>query len=77
MIPIDIIETIFHILLILGLVAFWIINFVTIYHLTRFGIGTQPKRFAAIFLFGSVFLSSAYVVIFSQLEVATLINLIH
>lgn len=40
----------------LALAAYWIFNFVIIYHLLRFGVGVQPKRFAAIFLLGSIFL---------------------
>lgn len=40
----------------LALAAYWIFNFVIIYHLLRFGVGVQPKRFAAIFLLGSTFL---------------------
>ncbi|OHA96444.1 MAG: hypothetical protein A3D49_00955 [Candidatus Zambryskibacteria bacterium RIFCSPHIGHO2_02_FULL_43_37] len=36
--------------------VFWGATFVIFYHLTRFGIGVQPKRFAAAFFLGSVVL---------------------
>lgn len=49
-------------LFILALIlVFWVFNFIVIYHLIRFGIGTQPKRIAVVFLLGSsvLFLMSA------------------
>jgi hypothetical protein len=38
------------------LFIYWVFNFIVLYHLTRFGVGTQPKKFAAVFLLGSVVL---------------------
>jgi len=33
--------------------VYWGFNFVVLYHLLRFGIGVQPKRFAALYFLGS------------------------
>jgi len=51
---------------------YWIFNFVIIYHLTRFGVGVQPKRFAVIFFLGSVFLSGLTLILFLQLDMEAL-----
>jgi hypothetical protein len=47
------------ILVLLGMIVFllyWIFNFTIIYHLARFGVGTLPKKLAAIFMLGSIIL---------------------
>jgi hypothetical protein len=46
----------FAVLVLLFILVYWIFNFIILYHLTRFGIGTQPKKFAAVFLLGSIIL---------------------
>lgn len=69
-------ELIFNILVGLIFLAYWIIVFVILYHLARFGIGVQPKRFAAIFLFGSVVLFSASVLIYINVDINALSNLL-
>ena len=53
---------------------FWGAVFVILYHLTRFGVGTQPKRFAAVFFIGSVILFGASVILFANLDLASLIS---
>lgn len=68
------IEIILNILLGIGLFFYWMTVFVILYHLTRFGIGVQPKRFAAIFLFGSVLLFCISIVSYTQLDLEPLIN---
>lgn len=52
--------------------VYWAFNFIIIYHLTRFGIGTQPKKFAAIFLFGSIILFFLSVFLFAGLDINTI-----
>jgi hypothetical protein len=47
---------------------FWGVVFVILYHLTRFGIGVQPKRFAGIFLFGVVILFCLNIFIYARLD---------
>jgi hypothetical protein len=37
-------------------VLYWGFNFIVLYHLLRFGVGVQPKRFACIYFLGSTFL---------------------
>ena len=61
-IPIDtVVEVAFAFIMLI----FWVISFVIIYHLTRFGIGVQPKRLAAIFLLGSLGLSGLAMIFFT------------
>jgi hypothetical protein len=38
------------------LLAYWVLAYILIYHMTRFGIGTLPKRVSAVFLLGSFLL---------------------
>ena len=44
--------------------VFWLTAFVILYHLTRFGVGTMPKKLAALFLTGSVTLFSISVILY-------------
>ncbi len=51
------------ILILLLLFVYWIMTFIIFYHLVRFGIGNQPKKFVAVFLLGSIglfFMSTAF-----------------
>ncbi len=66
------IKLILIILAIISLFLYWIFNFIILYHLTRFGIGTLPKRIAAIFLLGSVALFSVSVILFASLDMNNL-----
>lgn len=50
------------------LLGYWIFNFIILYHLTRFGIGTQPKKLAAIFLLGSVTIFFVSILLFTQVD---------
>ncbi|HTE49134.1 MAG TPA: hypothetical protein VK675_04460 [Candidatus Paceibacterota bacterium] len=59
------ITALFAIIIIAG---YWIFNFITFYHLTRFGIGTLPKKCAAIFLLGSVGLFSLCTMLFANID---------
>ena len=55
------------------LVVYWIFAFVMVYHLTRFGIGTQPKRLAGIFLTGSLILSAAILIFFIKADLTQIL----
>ena len=66
-------EIIFNALVTLILFAYWGTAFVILYHLTRFGIGVQPKRFAAIFLLGSVAFSASAIIFFMNIDINSLI----
>lgn len=44
-------------LLFFGFFVYWGLVFIIIYHLTRFGIGTLPKKVAVLFFFGTMLLS--------------------
>lgn len=66
-------EIIFNILVAGILFAYWVVAFIILYHLTRFGIGVQPKKFATMFLFGSVVLSGVTIVFFTTIDINSLI----
>lgn len=70
------IQIIFNILAALLFLIYWGVTFIILYHLTRFGIGVQPKRFAAIFLFGSVVLSAITIILFMSIDLNVLTSLI-
>lgn len=52
--------------------AYWMGAFFILYHLIRFGIGTLPKRIAAIFLGGSIFLTIISILLFNEARIAGL-----
>ena len=58
---------IFNTLAIIVFLVYWGVSFIILYHLTRFGVGVQPKKFAAAFLFGSVVLSGTAIIFFINL----------
>ena len=64
---------IFNTLAIIVFLVYWGATFIILYHLTRFGIGVQPKKFAAAFLFGSVVLSGTAIILFMNLDLNSLI----
>lgn len=66
-------QIIFNIFFLLVNLAYWVMVFVLMYHLVRFGIGIQPKKFAAIFLLGSVILSSLAVILFTTVDINSLV----
>ena len=66
-------EIIFNILVAGIFLVYWGVVFIILYHLARFGIGVQPKRFAAIFLFGSIILSGAAIIFFINIDIGSLI----
>jgi hypothetical protein len=69
-------EIIFNILVALIFIVYWVVVFVILYHLARFGIGVQPKRFAAIFLFGSVVLFCVSIIAYLSVDINSLLRLL-
>ncbi|OHA87651.1 MAG: hypothetical protein A3A96_03125 [Candidatus Zambryskibacteria bacterium RIFCSPLOWO2_01_FULL_39_39] len=65
---------IFVALLLVSTLAYWLFNFIILYHLTRFGVGTEPKKFAVVFLLGSVCLFFVSAVFFVSIDLTTLKN---
>jgi|LSQX01.1.fsa_nt_gb hypothetical protein len=61
-------KIIFLFLALLAVLVYWGFNFVIIYHLTRFGIGTQPKKMAASFLMGAITIFVFCVTTFSYID---------
>ncbi|MDO8729098.1 MAG: hypothetical protein Q7K26_04395 [bacterium] len=66
-------EIIFNILAGLIFFVYWGVTFITLYHLTRFGIGVQPKKFAAALLLGSVILSGTAIILFMNINISSFI----
>ena len=58
----------FSLILFVAIVVYWGFNFIIIYHLTRFGIGTQPKKMAATFLMGAIIIFMFTVTISSYID---------
>ena len=54
----------------LYLIFFFSVFFI-LYHLTRFGVGTHPKRFAAIFFLGAVVLFGVSILLFANLDLGS------
>ncbi|MDO8728278.1 MAG: hypothetical protein Q7K26_00135 [bacterium] len=62
-------------ILIIGLFAvYWGMVFLILYHLMRFGVGVEPKKFAAIFFLGSVVLFCASLIFYLKLDFALLLT---
>jgi ABC-type multidrug transport system permease subunit len=48
------------------MLAYWTGSFVLLYHLIRFGVGSQPKKIALFFFIGSLVLSIITTLFFAQ-----------
>ena len=55
-------------------ILFWGAVFVILYHLTRFGVGTQPKRFALVFFLGAAVLFGTSLILFANLDIKVLLS---
>ena len=49
-------------------VVFWLVSFVILYHLLRFGIGVLPKKLAGLFLLGAVILFCTSLLLYQRVE---------
>lgn len=67
-------ELVFNALVGLVFLVFWVVAFVILYHLVRFGIGVQPKRFALAFLLGTVLLFFSSVVLYTRIDLNSLLQ---
>ena len=70
----DALEISINVLMFLLSTAFWIAVFTILYHLTRFGVGVQPKRLAAGFLLGALALFCTALILFIKLDLTLLIK---
>lgn len=68
------IEILFYILIGVFFIAFWITAFVILYHLTRFGVGVQPKRVAATFLLGALTLFCISIFLIARLDLSNILS---
>lgn len=66
------IQTIANLAVVVIFIIFWITAFVILYHLTRFGVGTMPKKLSALFLIGAVLIFSTSVLLFSKLDLTAI-----
>lgn len=62
-----------NLLVILLFLAFLAGGFAILYHLSRFGIGTLPKRLSGLFLVGALLLFSASLALYLKLDLSTLL----
>ena len=67
-------KLIFVAIVLFFLLAYWVFNFIILYHLDRFGIGTQPKKFAVVFFLGSICLFFVSALFFANLDLNSLKN---
>lgn len=67
-------EIALNLVMILLSIAYWIAVFVILYHLTRFGVGVQPKRLAAGFLLGALALFCTALILFIKLDISALVS---
>ncbi len=61
-------KIIFLLLALVATVIYWGFNFIVIYHLTRFGVGTQPKKMAAFFLMGAIIIFMFSITVFPYID---------
>ena len=64
-------KNLLNIIIAVAFFIYWGVVFVILYHLTRFGIGTQPKRFAAIFFLGSIILFSLSIILYLNVDTSS------
>jgi hypothetical protein len=57
-----------------GLLVYWTIAFLVLYHLIRFGVSGQPKKIAAVFLAGSLVLTIITVLLYMQVDFDAIIK---
>ncbi len=67
------VDSIANLVVVFLFLVFWTVSFVVLYHLTRFGVGVVPKRFAALFLTGSVLLSCLCIALYQKVDLNALI----
>lgn len=60
------------VIVILLFCVFWVVAFVILYHLARFGVGALPKKLSTVFIAGAFILFSWSVVVLTNLELAKL-----
>jgi hypothetical protein len=63
------------ILVVFVIILYWGLVFAILYHLTRFGMGTQPKTLAAVFLLGSMLLFGIFILSFANIDISSIKNL--
>ena len=66
------VEQVVNVAVVFVFLIFWIACFVTLYHLTRFGVGVLPKKLSAIFLVGAVILFSTSIIFYTKLDLNSL-----
>lgn len=66
-----------NLVVVLVMAGFWLVAFIILYHLSRFGVGTLPKKLAALFLLGSLTLFTVSVIAYYNLNVNLLVRCIN
>lgn len=64
------IEALSNLLVGVVFLGFWLVTFVIIYHLARFGVGTLPKKLAALCLIGGLALFTWSIISYIGLDLS-------
>lgn len=67
-------EALLNLIVAVVMIGFWLVAFVILYHLSRFGVGTLPKKLAALFLVGSLILFVWSVIAYYQLDIDMIVK---
>ena len=54
-------------ILAVAMIIYWVMAYFLIYHLTRFGVGAEPKMISFVFLLGSILLTIISIAVYNQL----------
>jgi hypothetical protein len=65
-------ESVANIIIVIIFLGFWLVSFVILYHLSRFGVGVLPKKLSALFLVGALALFGWSIVAFTGLNLGTI-----
>jgi len=66
--PIISTQNLFYILLVVVFIVYWVFAFSIVYHLTRFGVGTLPKKLATAYLLGTAVLFCWCFLVFAAID---------
>jgi hypothetical protein len=69
------VANIFGFIFTFGIMLYWTMAFLVLYHLIRFGVSGQPKKIAIFFLAGSLVLTIITILLYSQVDLSTIPSL--
>jgi len=69
MVPVD---TIVNVVVGVIFLAFWLVSFIILYHLARFGVGVLPKKLAIGFLIGAFGIFTWCIIAYVKLDLSNI-----